>query len=191
MRQRRRRCPFTCEVTDVYLEVWNSNVQIWLERLSSAPDRSASCLSWKSLNASFVEGRTVTTVSAVAQSLSQRLSQQNGISGHTNTHISPALSGSLLARPNQLTRDENVWVPGRWGLLEHWLSKRHSSDRLIQLHKTHTHTSHCVSEALHCFQGFIEYSVFIPPRCTQSLLNAEKCKSASGRSQDIGPLFHK
>lgn len=135
--------------------------------------------------------RTVKTASAVAKSLSHWLSQQNlfffslfwALRTH---HISPAIPWSLHTHPNQLSRGGNAGLG--LGVIPRiqssgWLSKRDGS-------YTATQNTQCLSDYVtsHCF---IEHSVFILPQSTLSLLHNEKCKSASGWSEDIGPLFQK
>lgn len=128
--------------------------------------------------------RTVKTAWAMAQSLSQGLSQQNSLQDisqtHTHTHkYTPSklsagpCTHALISSPGMRMREFElcVWLPGLWGLVEHWLSKWDSSDRLIQLHNTHSHTHNSLllrvcNWGIVLFQGFIEHSVFIHPKST-------------------------
>lgn len=98
-------------------------------------------------------------------------------------HISPALPWSSHTCPNQLSGDENAgfgldWeqVPGLRGLVD---SARETA--VIQLHKRHAQV---------CDISLFHWAFSVHPS-SFSLLHTEKCKSASGWSEGIGPLFQK
>lgn len=139
--------------------------------------------------------RTVKTASAVAQSLSQWLSQQDfscsGPLGHftyTHIHISPTHPGTLHTHPNQLSRDKNeglrlcVCVSQD---LEVWLntdSARETAVTDLYNYTTHRHTrTHTVSLTVwerHCIVSrvslSIQYSSSLSPLILGSTLKNAK-----------------
>lgn len=141
--------------------------------------------------------RTVKTASAVVQSLSQGLSQQDGMDFfsfwalrkcHIHTHTSLSLPRSLHTCPNQLSRDESegsvlcecVSLRTRragWTLTQ---QERQQWQTCTTTQHTHASLFFSVTEALHCYQGFIEHSVFILPQSTYSPFYTEKAKVPRG-----------
>ncbi len=136
--------------------------------------------------------RTVTTTSAMAQSLSRWLSQQKGFFFFLfwtlrTHHISPTLPGSLHTRPNQLSRDEDEGLgscvcpcPDS----EVWLntdSARETAVTDLYNYTTHSHTNLTVSLTMwqrHCIVSrvslSIQYSSFLSRLILSSRLKNAK-----------------